>query len=70
MNQIRDSHELATASTDIPCITGFASEKDHRRDLWVGVLMERIREAGTVSIGDAAGNADAAIDRFDKKFGG
>lgn len=42
---------------------------DYRKALWVGVVVERIREAGDVTIGDAADNADEALARFDKAFG-
>ena len=52
----------------IPGQVGSFDGFDYRRALWSRVLVERIREAGNVTIGAAADNADEALARFDKAF--
>lgn len=44
------------------------SIRDHRRDLWVGVVQGRIAEAGEIDIGAACDHADYALSRFDARF--
>ena len=40
-----------------------------RRELWIAVVVETIREAGRIPVGDVFDRADEAVDRFDRKFG-
>lgn len=55
---------------EIAAVAGLTAEplRDHRRDLWVGVVHGRISEAGAIDIGAACDHADYALSRFDRAF--
>lgn len=62
----------ATGQVALEAIPGTPREtpaKDHARELWVGVVLGRIGEAGTIGIGDACDHADYAVTRFRLVFG-
>lgn len=66
------SFDPATGQPLDPPILGqieAAGGKDHARELWVGVVLGRIGEAGTIGIGEACDHADYALTRFRGVFG-